>query len=143
MWFYTEDNQRRLTLAQDVWRISPTTFYKNYSQLLLNLFGYSGTDGPYILKKGIDIFKINLVYHQEWSEPEYQYICKTFWIKLIQRTWKRKFAEKKRLQSMRGTLKNQRQFELTGKYGRGFNQINQYFPLFMTTSPSHPVKTAG
>jgi hypothetical protein len=49
--------------------------------------------------------------------PDMPVIMKTFWIRIIQRRWKRVYSEKMRLLRLRGSLKAQRQFELTGKYG--------------------------
>jgi hypothetical protein len=42
---------------------------------------------------------------------------KTYWIRIIQRRWKRIYAEKMRLLWLRGGLRAQRNFEICGKYG--------------------------
>jgi hypothetical protein len=42
---------------------------------------------------------------------------KTYWIRIIQRRWRRVCRENLALLRMRGGLANQRRFELTGKYG--------------------------
>jgi hypothetical protein len=49
----------------------------------------------------------------------YGLVIKTYWIRIIQRTWKRIYAEKMRLIRLRGGLKAQRNFEISGKYGIG------------------------
>ena len=44
-------------------------------------------------------------------------VIKTYWIRIIQRRWKRVYAEKMRLIRLRGGLRAQRNFEISGKYG--------------------------
>ena len=44
-------------------------------------------------------------------------VLHTHWIRIVQRRWKRVFAERKRRLRMRGSILVQRRFELTGKYG--------------------------
>jgi len=46
--------------------------------------------------------------------PDFPVIVKTYWIRIIQRTWKRIYYTRLKL---RGGLNAQRQFELSGKYG--------------------------
>lgn len=49
--------------------------------------------------------------------PDSTVIVKTYWIRIIQRRWRRIYSERMRLLKLRGGLKAQRQFELSGKYG--------------------------
>jgi hypothetical protein len=49
--------------------------------------------------------------------PDLPVIIKTYWIRIIQRAWKRVYSERMCLLKLRGGIKAQRQFELTGKYG--------------------------
>jgi hypothetical protein len=49
--------------------------------------------------------------------PDAPLLIKTHWIRIIQRVWKRIYAERMRLALFRGSLMAQRRFELTGKYG--------------------------
>lgn len=58
-------------------------------------------------------FQINDMY----DLPDLPVIIKTYWIRIIQRTWKRVYAERMCRLKLRGGLKAQRQFELTGNYG--------------------------
>ena len=44
-------------------------------------------------------------------------VIKTYWIRIIQRRWKCVYAEKMRLMRLRGGLRAQRNFEISGKYG--------------------------
>jgi hypothetical protein len=48
--------------------------------------------------------------------PDFPVILKTHWIRIIQRTWRRIYLERMRLLKLRGSIKAQRQFELSGKY---------------------------
>jgi hypothetical protein len=45
------------------------------------------------------------------------FVIKTYWIRIIQRRWKRVYSEKMRLIRLRGGLRAQRNFEISGKYG--------------------------
>jgi len=48
--------------------------------------------------------------------PDYPVIIKTHWVRIIQRLWRKVYYRRLKL---RGSLKAQRQFELSGKYGIG------------------------
>jgi len=47
---------------------------------------------------------------------EYVSILKTWWIKWIQRAWKKRFADNKKIIRLRGGIFARKQVELTGKY---------------------------
>jgi hypothetical protein len=132
-WLLDETEPGVVVFAQDVWRVSSITFFKYDFEMLLNLFGYRG-NGMFLLKRSVEILQVNHIYieNQSWIGQLYQYTCKTFWIRLIQRIWRRKCAEKKRVQMLRGSLQNQRRFELTGRYGSGLNCISHLMPIFPT-----------
>ena len=49
--------------------------------------------------------------------PDLPLILKTYWIRIIQRTWRRIYLERMRRLKLRGSIKAQRQFELSGNYG--------------------------
>ena len=49
--------------------------------------------------------------------PTSPLIIKTHWIRIIQRRWKNIYAERNRRLKLRGGLKQQKLFELTGNYG--------------------------
>lgn len=59
------------------------------------------------------IFGITGIYDIPDATP---IVLKTHWIRILQKKWRRWFAEKKRRLRIRGSLASQRQFELTGKY---------------------------
>ena len=48
--------------------------------------------------------------------PDLPLIIKTYWIQIIQRTWKRVYKERMRILMLRGSLQIQRRFEISGKY---------------------------
>jgi len=117
---------------QLIYKISPKTFYR-YSMTKLEAFlQYSYDDWSYVsfpqLPK-IRVVQVIHIYHPDCIEPEYRLIDKTFWLRLIQRIWKRKYVEKCRRLRERGSLQNQRHFELRGRFLPGYNQIN-LLPLF-------------
>jgi hypothetical protein len=60
----------------------------------------------------VQIMKLDIEPRTRW----YNVILKTFWIKIIQRTWKRVFRERQVALAKRRTLQNVRYFELNGKH---------------------------
>jgi hypothetical protein len=50
------------------------------------------------------------------EDETYTVVLKTYWIRLIQRHWKKFFKEKQRVIINRCTLKSLKYFELHGKY---------------------------
>lgn len=53
----------------------------------------------------------------------YNAVLKTFWIRLIQRTWKRVFRERQQILKKRASLKNLRIKEITGKHMYELNTL--------------------
>ena len=100
-----------------IYKISPTTFYRYTVHKLESFLQYSYDDWTYYsypqLPK-IRIIQVIHVFHDQF---------------LVQRTWKRKYAEKCRLLRQRGSLQNQRHFELRGRFLPGYQHIN-LMPLF-------------
>ena len=113
-------------------RLSPTTFYSYPTERLEEYLDYYRVEWNYHYAPDaphIRILQIEHVYTKHSPEPEYLLIDKTFWLRLVQRVWKRKCKEKKRRQCARGTLHNQRHIELYGKYLPGYNYLS-LLPLF-------------
>ena len=54
---------------------------------------------------------------------EYCAIVKTFWLKLVQRCWKKQFAKRQHTIQMRGSIPAQNHFALTGTYPPGLRHI--------------------
>jgi hypothetical protein len=57
------------------------------------------------------------------SDGEYCALIKTFWLKIIQRAWKKRFAQIQHIQRARGFIPALRHFELTGNYPQGLRII--------------------
>ena len=60
----------------------------------------------------LEIMKLEIAPNSQWQTV----ILKTFWIRIIQRTWKRIFRERQETLLKRRTLQNLRNFELRGKH---------------------------
>lgn len=58
----------------------------------------------------IDIIQLSI------QDDYYTCIMKTFWIRIIQRRWKKVFAQRGQVLRMRGSVPTQRHFEIYGKY---------------------------
>ncbi len=56
-------------------------------------------------------------------DGEYCAIIKTFWLKIIQRAWKKRFAKRKTVILSRGYIAARQHFELTGTYPRELRNI--------------------
>jgi len=55
--------------------------------------------------------------------PDYPLVLNTFWICIIQRAWRRVYLERMRRLKLRGGLKAQRQFELSGVYTANYSRL--------------------
>lgn len=98
--------------------ISPTTLFSyNLNDIQLYLAEYSicniMSTLPYIHILQLDIK----------PDGEYCAIIKTFWLKIVQRSWKKQFAKRKAIILSRGNIAAQRHFELTGTYPRELRNI--------------------
>jgi hypothetical protein len=71
-------------------------------------------EGDVILARDLELV-LNIRGLSDVLEPR-MVLC-THWIRIVQRRWKRVFAERKRRLLKRGSIAAQRRFELTGKYG--------------------------
>lgn len=58
----------------------------------------------------IDIIQLSI------QDDYYTCIIKTFWIRIIQRRWKKVFAQRMQVLRMMGSIPAQRHFEIYGKY---------------------------
>ena len=117
---------------QLIYKISPKTFYRYSIHKLETFLQYSYDDWTYYSypqQPKIRIIQVIHIFHPPFTEPEYRVIDKTIWLRLVQRIWKRKYVEKRRRLLERGSLQNQRHFELHGRFLPGCNQIH-LLPLF-------------
>lgn len=106
--YYPEYNSIQLDMA-----ISPATLF-SYSMNHINLYlaEYSICNLVEILPC-VHILKLDIKH-----DGEYCVIVKTFWLKIVQRTWKKQFAKRKTVMLSRRHIAAQRHFELTGTYPR-------------------------
>jgi len=94
--------------------LSPHLFLQvPYEYTFRYLFDYCGI---YIDAPSVDIIKIKVLY-----DGSYIGVKKTFWLRIIQRTWKRIMRQRREIVCKRGTLTAQMMFSLTGRYPRGLN----------------------
>jgi hypothetical protein len=98
--------------------ISPATLFSySLSYIRLYLAEYSicniTRDLPYIHILQLDIK----------PDGEYCVIIKTFWLKIVQRAWKKQFAKRRTVILSRGHIAARRHFELTGTYPRELRNI--------------------
>jgi hypothetical protein len=130
---YHETHYTHTYIHNLIYKISPTTFYRYPVYKLENFLQSSYEDWRRYIRfpqlPKIRIVQVIHIYHPDCIEPEYRLIDKTVWLRIIQRIWKRKYTEKCRRLRERGSLQNQRHFELRGRFLPGYNQIN-LLPLF-------------
>lgn len=88
--------------------ISPKMFFLHPFPLVRNyLMEYSIME---TYNPSIDILKLIIV------NDVYTVIKKTFWIRLIQRHWRKVLSDRMAIRLRRGQIYSQRHFEMTGKY---------------------------
>ena len=66
----------------------------------------------------IDIIQLSIK-----DDETYISICKTFWLRLLQRHWKKTVAERKRIQQKRSSVYSQVYFSIRGKYPKNLNYM--------------------
>lgn len=98
--------------------VTSNVFFKySHNQVIIYLFHNSVTRIYYDPK--IDIIQLSIN-----NDDVYLAIRKTYWIKLIQRHWKKMCVKKQNMINKRMSMSNQFAFETTGKYKKGYNVIN-------------------
>lgn len=73
--------------------------------------------------------KMNIMKLDIASDGTYNVILKTFWLRLIQRNWKRVFKERKEILQTRANPTAQYYFSLRGKYPEGLNHLPSIYGL--------------
>jgi hypothetical protein len=92
--------------------ISCVGFMRNtYRNCYMYLYNYSGA---LLIRPKIEIIKLYIT-----DDDAYIAIIKTFWLKIVQRTWKRRFQERIRMLQKRRTIQSQTYFQQHGKYPSG------------------------
>jgi hypothetical protein len=97
--------------------VTPSTFFRYSYVALLYYLVYSSIfciTGP----KKIDIIKIHVT-----PDSVYLAITKTYWLRIIQRHWKRALKERKTLITLRSNPRNVFHFQYHGKYPDGINYL--------------------
>jgi hypothetical protein len=98
--------------------VSPTTLFSyNLNDIQLYLAEYSICNVMRTLPH-IHILQLDIK-----PDGEYCAIIKTFWLKMVQRAWKKQFAKRQTIIRSRGHITAQRHFGLTGTYPRDLRNI--------------------
>ena len=97
--------------------VSPKTYYKYTCNVSRYLRAYSIIRNKYSTKN-IHIMQLKIDTHNT-----YTVVIKTYWIRLIQRHWKKIYKERMSFIQIRKRLSNQRHFELNGRYVSGNNNL--------------------
>lgn len=106
--------QRNLMLVANT--VSVSTFYK-YSgkQISDYLYSYS------VIRpscEAIDIIKLNIL-----PDDSYSVVLKTYWLRIVQRTWKKVYQERKRILINRRNAQVRQYYEIHGQYPSGMNVL--------------------
>lgn len=98
--------------------VSPKIFYKYpYNNVSRYLRAYSIIRNKYSTQN-IQVFQLKIDTHNT-----YTIIIKTYWVRLIQRHWKKTYKMRMSYIQMRKRLQNQKYFELNGRYICGNNGL--------------------
>lgn len=97
--------------------VSPSIFYKyQYNNLSRYLRAYSFVRNKYSTRN-IQIMQLKIDTHMN----TYTVLIKTYWIRLIQRHWRKNYKEWIKFIKIRKNISNQRHFEYKGRYVSGNN----------------------
>ena len=97
--------------------VSPRTFYR-YDAHILSIYLYEMSIVETQRYPRLQIMQLDIT-----PEGDYCCILKTFWLRLIQRTWKRVFAQKIAMVRRRGSIPSLRHSEIHGKYPEGLRYL--------------------
>jgi hypothetical protein len=88
--------------------ITPTTFFQfNIQHLLSYLLDYS----IFPTLPNIDIMQLSIL-----DDSTYTVVLKTYWLRLIQRHWKKTYTQRKDALNKRRNIRTIRYFEIHGRY---------------------------
>ena len=87
----------------------------------------------YVSSPKIEIMKLEIV------DNVYTVIKKTFWLRIVQRTWKRVFRERQNVLRDRRALSNVCCFERYGKYLHGSNSLPTLHNMLMSNLQNVPI----
>lgn len=74
-------------------------------------------------KINIHIMKTNFQHSEIENEPIYNVLIKTFWLKIVQRTWKRVYNKRKNIIKKRCNISNIHHRQIHGKWPNGLNHL--------------------
>lgn len=96
--------------------VSPRVYFRNeQSDILRYLTNYS------IIRVRQPVIEIMKLYITQ--DESYSVILKTFWIRIIQRCWKKVFRQRIHIIQTRRTWMFQKIKEMSGRYPSGYNQL--------------------
>jgi hypothetical protein len=111
--YFPEYNSIQLDTA-----VSPATLFSySLNHIMLYLAEYS------ICSITRNLPCVHILQLDVKPDGEYCTIIKTFWLKIVQRAWKKQFAKRRTVLLSRGHIAAQRHFELTGTYPRELRNI--------------------
>jgi hypothetical protein len=96
--------------------ISPELFFR-YDSTIISEYLYQMSLVRLVRKPVIDVVQLVIL------DNCYTCVMKTFWIKMIQRTWRKVLVEKQLVLRKRGQVQSQRYFEIHGKYPEGIRVL--------------------
>jgi len=102
-----------------------TFFHFPFDFVLFYLYFYSIIQLDSFSKQ-MNIMKLDIA-----KDGTYRVIIKTYWIKIIQRIWKRIFRERKEILRKRGSISAQLYFSQHGKYPPLINRLPDLYGLFI------------
>lgn len=108
--------------------ISPRVFYKyeyKYIREYMSLYSVNQYRRPQLHIIVLDI-----------RNDTYYAVIKTMWLRLVQRHWKKVYAHRQQIRTMRKSWTNQRYFELYGKYTYGANSMPSIYGMMSDYSKS-------
>ena len=102
--------------------ISPKLFHKtNYETVIAYLQEYSII---YVSSPKLEIMKFAPI-----NQDVYSVVIKTYWIRLVQRHWKKILSIRENIYKRRGSINSQRHFEFYGRYPYGLNAIPRLYGM--------------
>lgn len=124
-------------LLEDIYlslAISPSIFYKYSYPLITEYLGAYGGDNAVFIgflnplsrerRPQIEIMQMKLKMEGQFCHNIV--VMKTFWLKIVQRKWKKVFNERKRVLKERMKIESHKYFEMHGKYPYGCHSLPRY-----------------
>ena len=106
--------------------LSNYTFFHFPYYFVLNYLYFYSIIHLDIFSTEMNIMKLNIA-----KDGTYCIVVKTFWIKIIQRAWKRIFAKRREILRQRGSIDAQFYFSQHGKYPPSLQYLPNIYGLFV------------